>query len=101
MRAAVAVAVLLLAVAGCGGGDSAEQVEVEGVIVEIERESGEVAAFTLRAEDGETHELAIADDVDYGFDLAHLEEHRAQRLPVRCTAERRDGRLVALTILDA
>ena len=102
MRATVALLAALVAVAGCGGGDgAAEPVELEGVIGEIARANGDVSAFTLRTDDGETHELAIAADVDYGFDLAHLEEHRAQHLPVRCTAERRDGRLVALEISDA
>ena len=50
---------------------------------------------------GDEHvEIAIADDVAYGFDLEHLREHLATGDPVRCTVELRGDRLYALSILD-
>lgn len=103
MRRAVALAVLLLAVAaGCGGdgGPDAPTV-VEGTIVSLHDEAGSLRSFTVRAGDGQTHEVFVADDVSYGFDLEHLRQHRADGAPVRCDVEERDGRLVAVTIEDA
>ena len=74
--------------------------ELVGVIVDVENPGGEVRAFTLRSDD-ELFEIAIADEVDYGFNLDHLREHLATGEPVRCTVEERRGTLRALTILDA
>jgi|RhiMetdeSRZDD1v2_1073273.scaffolds.fasta_scaffold612579_1 hypothetical protein len=45
-------------------------------------------------------ELAIADDVAFGFDLEHLREHLATGDPVSCTVELRGDTLYAVTILD-
>jgi hypothetical protein len=70
------------------------------VIVEIEPSTGPVRAFTLEADDG-SYKVFIADDVDYGFDLQHLHEHRTTGQPVRCILEARGERLYALQILDA
>ena len=104
MRRAATIAVLLVALAGgCGGaGDGPDApTVVEGMIVSLEHDAGTLRSFTVRAADGETHELFVADDVAYGFDLNHLRQHRAEGAPVRCDVEERDGRLVALTIEDA
>jgi hypothetical protein len=89
------------AVSACGGGTEREGTpsELVGVIVGIEGDA-EVHAFTLEADDGR-YRIFIADDVDYGFDLRHLHEHRATGDPVRCTLEKRGDRLYALAILDA
>ena len=62
---------------------------------------GDVSAFTLETGEGDTYEIFIAEDVDYGFDLSHLDEHRTSRDPVRCALEERNGRLYATKILDA
>lgn len=103
MREALAV-ILIAATAvtpGCGGGKEAERPsELVGVIVAVEETGGRIRAFTLRA-GGEEYEIFIADDVDYGFDLHHLGEHRASGEPVRCKLEERGERLYALEILDA
>jgi hypothetical protein len=90
-----------LAVA-CGGGDEADVPnELVGRIVEIQSsDDGTVASFTLEAVD-DVHTIHIAKDVEYGFDLAHLHEHRATGEPVRCVLEERDERLYALEIVDA
>ena len=98
--AAVAAALAVSAACG-GGGDSETPSAVEGRVVALDYEAARLRRFTVRDESGEEHELVIADDVSYGFDLDHLREHRASGDPVRCTVEDRDGRLVALSIEDA
>jgi hypothetical protein len=90
-----------LAVA-CGGEDEADvPSELVGTIVEIQSsDDGTIASFTLEAGE-DVHTIHIAEDVEYGFDLAHLHEHRATGEPVRCVLEEREGRLYALEIVDA
>jgi hypothetical protein len=100
----LALVLLLLAslAAACGGEDEADvPSELIGTIVEIEStDGGTITSFTLEA-GKEVHTIHIAKDVDYGFDLAHLHEHRATGEPVRCVLEERDERLYALEIADA
>lgn len=115
MRKLLVVPLLCVALSGaaCGGGDAeqpaaAESVaaedapdEVTGVLLDVESEGvGEVTSFTLKEGD-ETYEILIADDVDYGFDLGHLNEHLTTGDPVRVPLEVREGRLYALAIEDA
>ena len=71
-----------------------------GPIVAIEGEGSDVRSFELES-DGETWEIRIAPDVDYGFDLAHLHEHEAMGDPVIVLLEERNERLYALSIEDA
>jgi hypothetical protein len=73
---------------------------VVGVIRAVERLDGDVSAFTLES-GGENYEIFIAEDIDYGFHLSHLVEHRTSGDPVRCALEERNGRLYATSILDA
>ena len=96
--AALAAAMLLLA--GCGGDGAATPTNVTGVVENISKRGDEVRRFSVRA-DGRTYVLDTPADVDYGFDLIHLEEHRTTGDPVRCTVERRGDRLVATSIVDA
>lgn len=100
---AAALAGVLLALVACGSGEDerAAASVVEGTIVSLEYDAGRLRSFTLTDVEGETHEISVADDVSYGFDLDHLREHRAAGEPVRCDVEERDGKLVALTIEDA
>ncbi len=91
----------LLAMSACGGSATAEPTEVTGVILFLETNAAsEVTGFTLKKRD-ETFEILIADDVEYGFELSHLNAHVAEGDPVRCRLEERDGRLYALSIEDA
>ena len=87
---------------GCGGDDTADRPpsELVGVIVDLDEPGGRVSSFTLR-NGGRTYEVFVAADVDYGFDLRHLREHREGGDPVRCRLEDRGGRLYALAIADA
>ncbi len=71
-----------------------------GPIVGVEGEGSDIRSFELEA-DGETWEIRIADDVDYGFDLVHLHEHEASRDPVIVLLDERDDELYALSIEDA
>lgn len=99
MRALAAVVVLALAPA-CGDGGEPPPSRLVGDIQEVHESDGRISAFTLEA-DGERWEIGIADDVDYGFDLDHLYEHRDTGDPVDVRLEERDGALVALQIDDA
>ncbi len=101
-RFAYACLLLATVLAGCGGGNGADAPEVvEGRIVEIAYDGGLTRSFTLETPDGESYKLSIDDNVNYGFGLGHLEEHRTGGQPVRCRVLARDDRLVALTIEDA
>lgn len=108
----VAAVACLALLAACGGDDpeetgggpvAAEDApdEVTGVLLDIESEGiGEVTSFTLKEGD-DTYEIFIAEDVDYGFDLGHLNEHLTAGDPVRVPLEVRDGKLYAMSIDDA
>jgi hypothetical protein len=91
--------------AACGGGSevSAEvPPEVTGTITSIERsDRGPITSFTVRDDDGQAYVIRIDPSQDYGFDLEHLEEHRAQELPVHVAIERRGDDAFAVQILDA
>jgi hypothetical protein len=100
MRSGLVLALACAALAACGGEESRPPTELVGAIVEIQSDNGSIASFTLDA-GGETHTIYIAKDVDYGFDLLHLHEHRTTGEPVRCTLEERGERLYALEIADA
>jgi hypothetical protein len=93
---------LLLSAVACG---SAEPVaipdEVVGTIIAIQRnDRGTIESFTVQ-QAGQEYDIRIDPSVAYGFDLEHLEEHRAQRLPVRVTVEQRGDLGYATQILDA
>lgn len=99
MRWLVLVAVCLLP-AACASEPEVPS-SVTGLITSIDRsDRGGITGFTVEAED-ERYDILIDPGRDYGFDLEHLEEHRAQSDPVRVTIEERDGQAYALEILDA
>ena len=90
-----------LGAAACSDDGESTRGEVTGVIVEIQGEGlGRVEAFTVRSE-GETFEFVIDEEIDYGFPLDHLNEHRVTGEPVVVVYEEREGSLVALEIEDA
>lgn len=100
MRSLVAVLIFAASlVIACADSKPAVD-QVTGVVVEIESEGLEdVRSFTLRSE-GETYEIFIDPNVDYGFALSHLNAHRASAAPVTVDLGERDGRLYALSIVD-
>lgn len=109
MSRLVALLLAVLLAVGCAATDGPEPSsevteapsEVTGVIVDIESASIEdIDSFTVRS-GGESYEIFIADDVEYGFPLSHLNAHLQAGDPVRVMLEERDGRLVALSIDDA
>jgi hypothetical protein len=71
-----------------------------GPIVAIEGAASDVRSFELES-DGETWEIYIAPDVEYGFDLVHLHQHEEMGDPVIVLLEERGDRLYALSIEDA
>jgi hypothetical protein len=74
---------------------------VTGLVTSVERsDRGGIIGFTVEA-DGERYEIRIDPGRDYGFDLEHIEEHRAQEQPVRVTVEQRGDDAFAIEILDA
>ena len=98
-RVRLFLSLAVVAAVACGG--PAAPTEVTGPITDIGRnDEGAITSFTVE-EDGPSYRIRIDQTRDYGFDLEHLEEHRAQRLPVRVTLDDRDGTLVAVEILDA
>ncbi|MDQ3957027.1 MAG: hypothetical protein M3273_01760 [Actinomycetota bacterium] len=112
MRPLAAVLVgLLLLTAACGSDEPEEAAvpsrgggvpdEVTGVVIEVDSTGvDEIESFVLKDGD-ETYDVLIADDVDYGFALGHLNEHLTTGDPVTVELEVRDGDLYALSILDA
>jgi hypothetical protein len=106
-RSITAGFIVLLVLAACSSEPPAaeptaepENPRLEGVVLAIESTSlDDVTSFTLKDGD-ETYEIYIADDVEYGFPLGHLQEHVQQAAPVAVDTEERDGKLYALTIED-
>lgn len=73
---------------------------VTGVLVDLQSKGlADVRSFTLKSGTN-VYEIRIAEDVDYGFALGHLNEHLTSSDPVRVELEERDGRLYALSIED-
>lgn len=71
------------------------------MVVEIDSPAlGDVRAFTVKDGD-DFYEISIDPEVDYGFNLGHLNEHRTTAEPVRVELEQRGDELVALSIEDA
>jgi uncharacterized protein (DUF2141 family) len=94
------LAVTALAVVSCTSEGAPAPSQVTGVITEVQRAQGEIAGFTVDA-GAESYDIDIDPERDYGFDLEHLEDHRRTGDPVRVDLQDRNGRPVALTIVDA
>jgi hypothetical protein len=94
-------ALALVATVACGSAPEPAPEAVTGLITSIGRNgAGTIESFAVRQEDT-SYDVRIDPGRDYGFDLEHLAEHRAGRLPVRVTLDERDGVLYAVEILDA
>jgi hypothetical protein len=96
----VRVALVSILTVACAAEPMQSPDQVTGVIIEVQRAQGDITGFTVDA-GSETYEIVIDPGRNYGFDLEHLVAHRATGDPVRVDVDDRDGRLVALTILDA
>lgn len=85
----------------CGSASEPAPDVVTGLITSIGRDgNGTIETFAVSQGDA-SYDVRIDPGRDYGFDLEHLAEHRAGRLPVRVTLDERDGVLYAVEILDA
>jgi hypothetical protein len=100
MRILLATALIISAACGDARPDEAPQ-SATGLIVEIRRDEGRIAAFTVETRDDSRYDIAIDPELDYGFDLEHLQFHLDQQLPVLVRIDERDGTLYATEILDA
>jgi hypothetical protein len=101
MRSVLAVG--LVAAVACGSASEPVSAprHVTGLITSIGRgDDGVIDSFAVE-QGGQTYDIRIDPARDYGFDLEHLSEHRAGRLPVRVTLQVRKGALYAVEILDA
>lgn len=105
-NALVGLLLIVLTIGGCGGDDpgptpvASPPDQVTGVLIDIvSSEIDDIQSFTLK--DGDVqYDIYIADDVEYGFPLGHLQEHLQMADPVSVGLEMRDGKLYALTIED-
>jgi hypothetical protein len=87
--------------ASCGGDADDANSQITGPVVDIEAASlGEVTSFEVQSR-GTRYEIFIDEDVDYGFPLGHLNEHRVTGEPVVVEVIERNGRLYAQSIEDA
>lgn len=93
---------LAASLAGCSKEESVGAPEqVTGVLTDVDSQGiGDIRGFTLKDGD-EVYEIAIDLNVEYDFDLGHLQEHLSGSLPVTVELEERDGVLYAQTIEDA
>lgn len=118
-KALVGLLLVVLAIGACGGDDPAPTADdpaptpiasppiasppdqVTGVLIDIvSSEIDDIQSFTLKDGDMQ-YDIFIAEDVEYGFPLGHLQEHLQMADPVTVDLEQRDGKLYALTIEDA
>ena len=100
MRLTAILAMTILPAPACSA-EPETPAEVTGLITALEQsDRGPITGFTVDA-DGQRYDIRIDRERDYGFELEHLEEHRAQELPVRVTLEERDDGLYAVAIEDA
>lgn len=75
--------------------------ELTGVILSIDSEGlGRINSFELKEGD-DTYDIFIDPEVDYGFNIGHLNEHLSSGQPVRVDLKSREGKLYAQSIVDA
>ncbi len=87
--------------AACGSPVDRAPDQVTGLITQISRGAGgDIRQFAMR-QGAEAFEIRIDPRRNYGFDLEHLEQHRASDWPVTVRLDQRDGALYAVEILDA
>jgi hypothetical protein len=105
-RSALRLVAVALTLALAGGACSSEEPpdapdQVTGVLTDVESFGiGDIRGFTIK-DGSDTFEINIDPEVEYGFDLGHLQEHLSGSLPVTVELEERDGVLYALSIEDA
>lgn len=101
-RCLIAGVIAVMPLTGCGNGDDDDTPSgITGPVVDIEAEGlNEVISFEIQSE-GTRYQIFVDEDVDYGFPLGHLNEHRITGDPVVVEVTERDGRLYAQSIEDA
>ena len=91
----------------CGGSSAPAAEEpapdrVVGLITDVEPadETEIPTSFTVEEDDGDTYDIDIDPEHDYGFDLLHVRDHFTTEDPVDVPVEERDGELIATSIAD-
>jgi hypothetical protein len=114
---ALAAAALLATAAACGGGgggsdgDGAGNTtgglrggipgELVGVVTELQRSGGRITGFTLKTDDGKTHQITLDPAVDYGVTDQAFEAHEQEGNTLSVGIDEREGKLYATVILPA
>ena len=96
MRRAAVVGVLVAASLACGNTN-----EVQGVVIEVDGTLTSVASFVLRTDSGEVITVVPAEDGDFAFPLAHLNDHRVSLSPIVVELDRSVDPPLARSIRDA
>ena len=91
---------LVIAGVSCASSSRPMPARISGPITEVRLDAGEVTGFTITRGTRE-YPVLIETDRDYGFDLTHLEEHRATGDPVVVELVWRGSDAYARTIVDA
>lgn len=95
-----AVVAIAGTLAACG--DGGEPGPVRGVVIEVEGTAfGDVPAFTIRTDGGETMRFRLALDDASAFPAEHLRTHMATLEPVRVWYREEGGQRVAYRVEDA
>lgn len=91
-RAFLAGSVLILALTACASETKTFE-PVEGFITDVQRSS-----LTLKSLSGDVYEF---DNADTEVTIAHLLQHKKQKLQVQITYESNGDRLIARSIVDS
>jgi len=100
-RFLVAGLIALVAMTACDDEEDAAPTSLTGPVVAVDSQGlDDVTSFEIQS-GGERYAIYIDPDVDYGFPLGHLGEHRATGQPVTVELEERDEKFYAQSIEDA
>lgn len=105
-----ALVLSLIVLTACGGSEGTQPPNpivvpptnpITGLLTNLERDAGDtITALTLDVE-GTSYRILVDPERDYGFDLAHMDEHLSQMLQVSVSFEERSGAVYATAIDDA
>jgi hypothetical protein len=100
------IVLILVATVSCTAADPAfdpsptpPPAEITGLITDLEYDGEQLTSFVVEAR-GDSFEILIDPERDYGFNLKHLEQHLTEELPVQVALESKSGGLYAVDILD-
>jgi hypothetical protein len=93
--------IAVVALSACDDDEDAASTSLTGPVVAIDSQGlDDVTSFEIQS-GGDRYTIYTDPDVNYGFPLGHLGEHRATGDPVTVEFEERDGKMYAQSIEDA